>query len=84
MAKYFFTCRKAVLEAAIRKKIEYEKKALRVVERLLEEDISEEFLVDCVCLPFANFILIRHLNILWSLLILEETEDMVIFFVMHK
>ncbi|XP_066480319.1 putative RNA polymerase II subunit B1 CTD phosphatase RPAP2 [Tiliqua scincoides] len=39
--------RKAALEAAIRKKIEYERKALRVVERLLEEDITEEFLVDC-------------------------------------
>ncbi|KAJ6655826.1 hypothetical protein lerEdw1_004690 [Lerista edwardsae] len=47
MAKCFFTCRKAALEAAIRKKIEYERKALRVVERLLEEDITEEFLVDC-------------------------------------
>ncbi|XP_034979899.2 putative RNA polymerase II subunit B1 CTD phosphatase RPAP2 isoform X1 [Zootoca vivipara] len=39
--------RKAALEAAIRKKIEAERKALQVVERLLEEDITEEFLVDC-------------------------------------
>ncbi|XP_067394579.1 putative RNA polymerase II subunit B1 CTD phosphatase RPAP2 isoform X2 [Emydura macquarii macquarii] len=39
--------RKAALEAAIRKKIEYEKKALHVVEQLLEEDITEEFLVNC-------------------------------------
>nr|XP_006114229.1 putative RNA polymerase II subunit B1 CTD phosphatase RPAP2 isoform X1 [Pelodiscus sinensis] len=39
--------RKAALEATIRKKIEYEKKALHVVEQLLEEDITEEFLVTC-------------------------------------
>ncbi|XP_068949329.1 putative RNA polymerase II subunit B1 CTD phosphatase RPAP2 [Petaurus breviceps papuanus] len=38
--------RKAELEAAIRKKIEYERKALRVVEQLLEEDITEKFLVE--------------------------------------
>ncbi|KAH0618422.1 hypothetical protein JD844_017605 [Phrynosoma platyrhinos] len=38
--------RKATLEAAIRKKIEYERKALKVVERLLEDDITEEFLVN--------------------------------------
>uniref|UniRef100_A0A5F8G3W2 RNA polymerase II subunit B1 CTD phosphatase RPAP2 homolog n=2 Tax=Monodelphis domestica TaxID=13616 RepID=A0A5F8G3W2_MONDO len=36
--------RKAEMEAAIRKKIEYERKALRIVEQLLEEDITEEFL----------------------------------------
>ncbi|XP_060088180.1 putative RNA polymerase II subunit B1 CTD phosphatase RPAP2 [Heteronotia binoei] len=39
--------RRAALEAAIRKKIEYERKALRIVERLLDDDITEEFLVDC-------------------------------------
>ncbi|XP_036610651.1 putative RNA polymerase II subunit B1 CTD phosphatase RPAP2 isoform X2 [Trichosurus vulpecula] len=38
--------RKAELEAAIRKKIEYERKALHIVEQLLEEDITEEFLVE--------------------------------------
>ncbi|NXA52803.1 RPAP2 phosphatase, partial [Nothocercus julius] len=37
--------RKAALEAAIRKKIEFEKKALYTVEQLLEENITEEFLV---------------------------------------
>ncbi|XP_043377305.1 putative RNA polymerase II subunit B1 CTD phosphatase RPAP2 isoform X6 [Chelonia mydas] len=47
--------RKAALEAAIRKKIEYEKKALHVVEQLLEEDITEEFLVNC-----GNFITPSH------------------------
>ncbi|XP_053099593.1 putative RNA polymerase II subunit B1 CTD phosphatase RPAP2 isoform X3 [Hemicordylus capensis] len=39
--------RKAALEAAITKKIEYERRALHIVERLLEDDITEEFLVDC-------------------------------------
>uniref|UniRef100_A0A8C8VKS5 RNA polymerase II subunit B1 CTD phosphatase RPAP2 homolog n=1 Tax=Pelusios castaneus TaxID=367368 RepID=A0A8C8VKS5_9SAUR len=39
--------RKAALEAAIRKKIEYEKNALHVVEQLLEDDITGEFLVNC-------------------------------------
>ncbi|XP_051855959.1 putative RNA polymerase II subunit B1 CTD phosphatase RPAP2 [Antechinus flavipes] len=38
--------RKAELEAAIRKKIEYERKALHIVEQLLEEDITEEFLME--------------------------------------
>ncbi|XP_043347176.1 putative RNA polymerase II subunit B1 CTD phosphatase RPAP2 isoform X4 [Dermochelys coriacea] len=47
--------RKAALEAAIRKKIEYEKKALHVVEQLLEEDITDEFLVNC-----GNFITPSH------------------------
>ncbi|XP_065698284.2 putative RNA polymerase II subunit B1 CTD phosphatase RPAP2 isoform X2 [Patagioenas fasciata] len=38
--------RKAALEAAMRKKIECEKKALYIVEQLLEENITEEFLLD--------------------------------------
>ncbi|XP_042318799.1 putative RNA polymerase II subunit B1 CTD phosphatase RPAP2 isoform X2 [Sceloporus undulatus] len=38
--------RKAALETAIRKKIEYERKALKIVERLLEDDVTEEFLVN--------------------------------------
>uniref|UniRef100_A0A8C5RRD9 RNA polymerase II subunit B1 CTD phosphatase RPAP2 homolog n=1 Tax=Laticauda laticaudata TaxID=8630 RepID=A0A8C5RRD9_LATLA len=38
---------KAALEAAIKKKIECERKALQVVEHLLEDDITEEFFVDC-------------------------------------
>ncbi|NXD78218.1 RPAP2 phosphatase, partial [Halcyon senegalensis] len=36
----------SALEAAMRKKIEFEKKALRIVEQLLEEDITEEFLLN--------------------------------------
>ncbi|KFP85710.1 Putative RNA polymerase II subunit B1 CTD phosphatase RPAP2, partial [Acanthisitta chloris] len=38
--------RKAALQVAMRKKIECEKKALSVVEQLLEEDITEEFLLN--------------------------------------
>ncbi|XP_075364488.1 putative RNA polymerase II subunit B1 CTD phosphatase RPAP2 isoform X2 [Mycteria americana] len=38
--------RKAALEAAMRKKIEFEKKALYIVEQLLEENITEEFLLN--------------------------------------
>ncbi|XP_058394500.1 putative RNA polymerase II subunit B1 CTD phosphatase RPAP2 isoform X2 [Diceros bicornis minor] len=40
--------RKAELEAAVRKKIEFERKALHIVEQLLEENITEEFLRECV------------------------------------
>ncbi|XP_057345105.1 putative RNA polymerase II subunit B1 CTD phosphatase RPAP2 [Manis pentadactyla] len=39
--------RKAELEAAVRKKIEFERKALHIVEQLLEESITEEFLREC-------------------------------------
>ncbi|XP_075616028.1 putative RNA polymerase II subunit B1 CTD phosphatase RPAP2 isoform X1 [Balearica regulorum gibbericeps] len=38
--------RKAALEAAMRKKIEFEKKALHIVEQLLEENITEEFFLN--------------------------------------
>ncbi|XP_048800702.1 putative RNA polymerase II subunit B1 CTD phosphatase RPAP2 isoform X4 [Lagopus muta] len=37
---------KAALEASTRKKIELEKKALHIVEQLLEENITEEFLLN--------------------------------------
>ncbi|XP_043941608.1 putative RNA polymerase II subunit B1 CTD phosphatase RPAP2 isoform X2 [Protopterus annectens] len=39
--------RKEALEAAVREKIELEKKAVCIVERLLEENITEDFLLDC-------------------------------------
>ncbi|KAM6124316.1 LOW QUALITY PROTEIN: putative RNA polymerase II subunit B1 CTD phosphatase RPAP2 [Pterocles gutturalis] len=38
--------RKAALEAAMRKKIDIEKKALYIVEQLLEENITEEFFLN--------------------------------------
>ncbi|XP_009954591.1 PREDICTED: putative RNA polymerase II subunit B1 CTD phosphatase RPAP2, partial [Leptosomus discolor] len=41
-----FCYRKAALEAAMKKKIECEKKALYIVEQLLEENITEEFLLN--------------------------------------
>ncbi|XP_047374417.1 putative RNA polymerase II subunit B1 CTD phosphatase RPAP2 isoform X1 [Sciurus carolinensis] len=39
--------RKTELEAAVKKKIEFERKALHIVEQLLEENITEEFLMEC-------------------------------------
>ncbi|KFP31733.1 Putative RNA polymerase II subunit B1 CTD phosphatase RPAP2, partial [Colius striatus] len=38
--------RRVALEAALRKKIEFEKKALYIVEQLLEENITEEFFLN--------------------------------------
>ncbi|XP_038601043.1 putative RNA polymerase II subunit B1 CTD phosphatase RPAP2 isoform X2 [Tachyglossus aculeatus] len=38
--------RKEELEATIRKKVEFERKALRIVEQLLEDNITEELLVE--------------------------------------
>lgn len=56
-----FCYRKAALEAALRKKIECEKKALSVVEQLLEEDITEEFLLNCV--GVASFYIVLYLGV---------------------
>ncbi|XP_041497987.1 putative RNA polymerase II subunit B1 CTD phosphatase RPAP2 isoform X2 [Microtus oregoni] len=39
--------RRAELEAAVQRKVECERKAVRIVERLLEENITEEFLKEC-------------------------------------
>ncbi|XP_006919471.2 putative RNA polymerase II subunit B1 CTD phosphatase RPAP2 isoform X1 [Pteropus alecto] len=39
--------RKEELEETMRKKIEFERKALHIVEQLLEENITEEFLREC-------------------------------------
>ncbi|XP_028638169.1 putative RNA polymerase II subunit B1 CTD phosphatase RPAP2 isoform X2 [Grammomys surdaster] len=39
--------RQAELEAAVRRKMEFERKAVRIVEQLLEEDVTEEFLKEC-------------------------------------
>ncbi|XP_045147976.1 putative RNA polymerase II subunit B1 CTD phosphatase RPAP2 [Echinops telfairi] len=39
--------RRAELEAAVRKKIEFERRALHLVEQLLEENITEDFLIEC-------------------------------------
>ncbi|XP_075038479.1 putative RNA polymerase II subunit B1 CTD phosphatase RPAP2 isoform X2 [Mixophyes fleayi] len=47
--------RRAALERAIRRKVETEKRAHQIVERLLESNITEDFLVDC-----AKFISPSH------------------------
>ncbi|XP_019482531.1 PREDICTED: putative RNA polymerase II subunit B1 CTD phosphatase RPAP2 isoform X1 [Hipposideros armiger] len=39
--------RKAELEETVRKKTEFERKALHIVEQLLEENITEEYLREC-------------------------------------
>lgn len=39
--------RKAELEEIVRRKIKFERKALHIVEQLLEENITEEFLKEC-------------------------------------
>lgn len=41
-------CRREAIKEALRQKLELERKALQVVERLLEDSVTEEFLVDCV------------------------------------
>lgn len=56
-----FCYRKAALEAAMRKKIEFEKKALCVVEQLLEENITEEFLLNSV--GVASFYTTLYLSV---------------------
>lgn len=41
-------CRREAIKQALRQKLELERKALQVVERLLEDSVTEEFLIDCV------------------------------------
>lgn len=50
------------MEAALRHKIECEKKALTIVEQLLEEDITEEFLLNCV--GVASFYTVLYLCVI--------------------
>lgn len=38
------------MEERLREKLELEKRALKVVERLLEDSVAEDFLIDCVCI----------------------------------
>lgn len=37
--------------------MELERRALKVVERLLEDTVTEDFLVDCVCITFFSSVL---------------------------
>lgn len=41
-------CRREAIKEALRQKLELERKAMQVVERLLEDSVTEEFLIDCV------------------------------------
>lgn len=45
----------------MRKKIEFEKKALYIVEQLLEENITEEFLLNSV--GVASFYTVLYLSV---------------------
>ncbi|XP_037600065.1 putative RNA polymerase II subunit B1 CTD phosphatase RPAP2 isoform X3 [Cebus imitator] len=57
--------RKAELEAAVRKKIEFERKALHIVEQLLEENITEEFLMEGSSLHLLTTVM-SWMNVLLS------------------
>lgn len=46
--------RREELKEKLREKLELERRALKVVERLLEDSVSEDFLIDCVC--FTHFL----------------------------
>lgn len=46
-------CRREAIKDALRQKLELERKALQVVERLLEDSVTEEFLIDCVSYIFS-------------------------------
>ena len=48
----------------MRKKIEFERKALHIVEQLLEENISEEFLRECVRID--KLLLLYYVVVLFS------------------
>lgn len=39
----------------MQRKVECERKAVRIVEQLLEENITEEFLKECVCMKLTNY-----------------------------
>lgn len=41
--------KKAALETKIRKRVAAEEKAYRIVERFVDETVSEDFLKDAVC-----------------------------------
>lgn len=45
---WLFLVRKEVLKESLREKLELERRALQVVERLLDDNVTEDFLTDCV------------------------------------
>lgn len=46
-------CRREAIRDALRQKLELERKALQVVERLLEDSVTEQLLIDCVSYLFS-------------------------------
>ena len=51
----FVVVRREEIKERLREKLELEKRALQVVERLLEDCVAEDFLVDCVSIIQAQF-----------------------------
>ncbi|KAG7227179.1 hypothetical protein INR49_013978 [Caranx melampygus] len=48
--------RREVLKERLREKLELEKRALKIVERLLEDSVAEDFLIDCAkFITLANY-----------------------------
>lgn len=43
------------MKEKLREKLDLEKRALKVVERLLEDSVAEDFLIDCVCITEFTF-----------------------------
>lgn len=47
----------------MQRKVECERKAVRIVEQLLEENITEEFLKECVCMKLTNYQILNMTSI---------------------
>lgn len=50
-----FCFRREEVREKLRQQLELEKRAQKVVERLLEDSVTEDFLVDCVCISLVQF-----------------------------
>lgn len=47
--------RRELVKEKLREKLDLEKRAVKVVERHLEDSVTEDFLVDCVCITEFTF-----------------------------
>lgn len=46
----YVVVRRELVKEKLREKLELERRALQIVERLLEDSVTEDFLTDCVCI----------------------------------
>ena len=60
-----FCCRREELKEKLRERVELERRALKFVEQLLEDSVTEEFLVDCVC-ALMTLMTTLLLQMVWS------------------